>query len=136
MIGYICLCTKFNPMSLTVTQAKGYSIVKVEANKLGGVLSPELKDKFVELNQLCVKSMILDLGNAQYCDSSGLSAILVGNRLCKDAGGAFVICEINDMINKLIQISQLDSILTIIPTQQEAMDFLIMDNIEKGLDIE
>ena len=48
-------------MSLTVTQAKGYSIVKVEANKLGGVLSPELKDKFVELNQLGVKSMILDL---------------------------------------------------------------------------
>tara|TARA_B100000902_G_C26502326_1_gene524552 strand:- start:4 stop:375 length:372 start_codon:yes stop_codon:yes gene_type:complete len=123
-------------MILTVTQTKGYSIVKVEANKLGGVLSPELKDKFVELNQLGVKSMIFNLGNVQYCDSSGLSAILVGNRLCKDAGGAFVICEINDIINKLIQISQLDSILTIISTQQEAMDFLIMDNIEKGLDNE
>ena len=35
---------------------------------------------------------------------------------------------------KLISISQLDSILNITPTAQEAIDFIFMDEIEKDLD--
>ena len=46
-----------------------------------------------------------------YCDSSGLSAILLGNRLCKDAGGKFIIASLKPNVQKLIEISQLNSVL-------------------------
>ena len=74
--------------------------------------------------------------NARYCDSSGLSAILVGNRLCKNSNGTFVICHLNDMVSKLIQISQLESILNITPTQKEAVDFVMMEEVGRELDNE
>ena len=66
------------------------------------------------------KNIILDLEKCQYCDSSGLSAILVANRLCKNAGGTFVLCGLNEAVERLITISQLDTVLSITATVEEA----------------
>ena len=35
--------------------------------------------------------MVVDLSATKYCDSSGLSSILVANRLCKNVEGTFVL---------------------------------------------
>jgi anti-anti-sigma factor len=53
-----------------------------------------------------------------------LSAILVANRLCKNSGGNFVLCNINETVKKLISISQLDSILNIVDSISEAKEFI------------
>ena len=121
-------------MNFSIESFEKYTLVKVEAEKVGGIISPELKAKFVELNSQGVRNIVFDMGNARYCDSSGLSAILVGNRLCKNSNGTFVICHLNEMVSKLIQISQLESILNITPTQQEAIDFVMMEEVGRELD--
>jgi anti-sigma B factor antagonist len=66
------------------------------------------------------KNVIMDLSNCKYCDSSGLSAILVANRLSKNANGVFVLTGLNDAVERLITISQLDTVLNITPTVQDA----------------
>ncbi|GAB4382105.1 MAG: hypothetical protein Kow0075_13910 [Salibacteraceae bacterium] len=121
-------------MNFKVDAKDKYTIVTVLAEKLGGVISPELKAKFVELNSQGTRNIILNMANARYCDSSGLSAILVGNRLCKNSNGTFVICEITDMVKKLIAISQLDSVLNITPTEKEAIDFLMIEEVGRELE--
>lgn len=123
-------------MNFTVEKRDKYTIIKVEAEKLGGLISPELKAKFVEVNGLGERNMILNMNNAKYCDSSGLSAILVGNRLCKNSNGSFVMCGLSDMVLKLVNISQLGSILNITPTEQEAVDFLIMEEVSREVENE
>lgn len=123
-------------MNFSVEVLDKYTIVTIEAEKLGGVISPELKAKFVELNAQGSRSMILNLSKARYCDSSGLSAILVGNRLCKNSHGVFVLCGLTEMVTKLVGISQLDSVLNITPTLQEAKDFLIMEEVSRELEKE
>lgn len=123
-------------MNFSIETFEKYTLVKVEAEKVGGIISPELKAKFVELNAQNVRNIVFNMHNARYCDSSGLSAILVGNRLCKNSNGTFVICHLNDMVSKLIQISQLESILNITPTQQEAIDFVMMEEVGRELDNE
>ena len=79
------------------------------------------------------KNIIIDLEDTRYCDSSGLTAILVANRLCKNAGGSFILCSLQRSVSKLISISQLDTILSITPTLQEAVDLVAMETIEKDL---
>ncbi|MDP4662573.1 MAG: STAS domain-containing protein [Salibacteraceae bacterium] len=123
-------------MNFTVEKRDKYSIIKVETEKLGGLISPELKAKFVEVNGLGERNIILNMNNARYCDSSGLSAILVGNRLCKNSNGSFVMCGLSDMVQKLVNISQLGSILNITPTEQEAIDFLLMEEVGRELENE
>jgi anti-sigma B factor antagonist len=38
------------------------------------------------------------------------------------------------MVSKLIDISRLQSILTLIPTVSEAVDYVMMDELERGLE--
>jgi len=66
------------------------------------------------------KNIVLDLSNCRYCDSSGLSAILVANRLCKNANGTFVLSGLQTAVERLITISQLDTVLNITNSIGEA----------------
>jgi anti-anti-sigma factor len=59
-------------------------IVKLNEEKLLSNLALQLKSELVILNNEGFRNIVLDLADVQYVDSSGLSALLVGNRLCKE----------------------------------------------------
>ena len=80
--------------------------------------------------------MIIVRTSTRYCDSSGLSALLVANRLCKSVNGSLVVCGLQEPVQKLVQISQLESVLSITPTPAEAVDLLYMEEIEKDVNKE
>jgi anti-sigma B factor antagonist len=109
-------------MSFQIEKTDKYTIIKIEAEKLDSNLAPALKSELVVLNTDGVKSIIIDLTCTRYCDSSGLSAILVANRLCKNSNGLFVLTGLQEPVKKLISISQLDTILNITATLTEAID--------------
>ena len=120
-------------MKFTVEKKDKYTLFTLHEAKLNSLISSELKAEFVNLNQQMQNNVIVDLSETQYCDSSGLSAILVGYRLSRNAGGAFVLAGLQDHVKKLISISQLDNMLVITPTVSEAADFIFMDEVEKHL---
>ena len=70
------------------------------------------------------KNIILDLSKCNYCDSSGLRSVLVGNRLCEDAIGTFILCGLQPDVENLVKISMLDSILIITNSFEEAKELL------------
>jgi len=111
-------------MALILEKHKNCVVIKIQFEKLDAIISPDLKAQLVTVNAEGAKNIILDLSEARYCDSSGLSAILVGNRLCKNAGGKLIITGIKEPIKKLIIISQLDSILNSTPSVEDAMKLL------------
>ena len=100
-------------MSFTKTDQNNYSIVTSNVEKLDASNAPELKSELVLINKNSINNIIIDLSKSKYCDSSGLSAILIGNRLCKDSSGTLVICGLQANVAKLIQISQLDKVFNI-----------------------
>jgi len=51
----------------------------------------------------------------------------------QEEGGIFVLASLSDHTTKLIKISQLDSVLNIVPTVEEAVDAVFMHEIEKDL---
>jgi anti-anti-sigma factor len=108
-------------MYFDIDKKDNYAIVRVNTEKLDSAVSPVLKSELVVLNTEGFKNIVLDLTHSRYCDSSGLSSILVGNRLCKNSGGKFVLCGLNDTVKKLITISQLDSILNISTNVEEGL---------------
>jgi len=107
-------------MESRITKKNSYTIVEVLSNKFDAQVAPTLKAELTEIAGANEKNIILDLSNCRYCDSSGLSAILVGNRLCKNAGGKFVLCGLQQVVERLIAISQLNSILVIAPDLEQA----------------
>ncbi len=123
-------------MNFTIEEKDKYTLVTSNVEKLDTTCAPELKSELVYLNKTGVKNMIIDLSKTRYCDSSGLSALLVANRLCKSVDGMFVLAGMQEPVLKLVQISQLESVLTISPTLSEGVDLLYMQVIEKDIDKE
>lgn len=118
-------------MKFTTDKKEKFTIVSLEEGKLNTLSAPELKSEFVLINTDGQKYIILDLSKVDFVDSSGLSAILTANRLCKNSNGSLVLAGLQDNVQKLINISQLDDILNIVPTLSEAIDFVHIDEIEK-----
>lgn len=123
-------------MKYTIDKQERYSVLTLEEDNLNSLIAPELKSEFVFLRNEGVKNLIFDLSDVKYVDSSGLSAILTANRIWKDYG-SFILTGVNhDAVKKLIEISRLETILTIIPTLQESIEYAIMEEIERDLEAE
>jgi len=120
-------------MNLNINQQEHYTIVKLSEEKLDTLISPELKSQFVFLHNEGVHNLILDMSSVKFVDSSGLSAILTANRLWSEKGEFILAAVEHENVQKLIQISRLETVLTIIPTTQEAIDYVIMSAIEEEL---
>lgn len=120
-------------MKYTIDKQEKYSMLRLHEEKMDSSVAPGLKSELITLHAEGVKNIILDLSEVKYTDSSGLSALLVGNRVVQEDGGIFVLACLSDHTTKLIKISQLDSVLNIMSTVEEAIDTVFMHEIEKDL---
>ena len=108
-------------MDFKIEKKDNYTLIQVLDEKLDTHIAPNLKSELVLISGNGEKNIILNLINSRYCDSSGLSAILVANRLCKNAKGTFVLTGLNEAVERLITISQLDTVLNIVGSVDEAV---------------
>lgn len=108
-------------MDFKVSQENNTAIIQTNVERLNASNAAGLKAELVLLNKNSVNNIVIDMTKTKYCDSSGLSAILVANRLCKDTNGKFALCGLQENVQKLIQIAQLDRVLTIAANKEEAL---------------
>ncbi len=121
-------------MNFIVDKEEKHALVTSKVEKLDSQTAPDLKSELVLLTKTeGYRNIAVDLSSARYCDSSGLSALLTGNRLCKEAEGVFVLAGVQPSVQKLISISQLTSVLNIVPTANEAVDLIMMEEIDREL---
>ena len=120
-------------MKFAVDKHEKYILIKLNEGKLNSLVTPQLKSELILINTEGQRNIILDLSQVKFADSSGLSALLVGHRLCKSAEGSFILTGLNDAVARLITISQLDNVLSVVPTTEEAIDLIFMEEIEKEL---
>lgn len=123
-------------MKYSIDKQDKYAVFSLEEDNLNSLLAPKLKSEFVILANEGVENLIFDLSDVKFVDSSGLSAILTADRLWKSIG-TFILTGIeHPSVKKLIEISRLDSVLTIIPTVSESVDYIFMEEIERELNAE
>lgn len=120
-------------MKFTVDKHEKYVLIKLNESKLNSLISPQLKSELILMNTDGQRNIILDLSMVKFADSSGLSSLLVGHRICKNAEGVFILTGLSDSVARLISISQLESVLSIVTTTEEAIDLVFMEEIEKEL---
>lgn len=122
-------------MKFKIDKEERYTILSLEEENLNTLLAPELKSQFVIMHNEGVKNLILDLSSVKFVDSSGLSAILTANRLW-NSEGTFVLTGVeHGSVKKLMEISRVNTVLTILPTLTESIDYVLMEEIERELNL-
>ncbi len=112
-------------MDFDISKIADYTLIKVLNDRLDTSNAPDLKSELVVINTNGEKNIVLDVSACNYCDSSGLSAILVANRLCEDAIGTFILTGLQRDVEQIIRISMLHTVLIITRTIDEAVNLLI-----------
>jgi len=80
-----------------------YYILTPKDEKIDSVVAPTLKADLITYEVEGAKNIILDLKNVKFMDSSGLSAMLVGNRTFQEKQASFIICNVNKHIEKILK---------------------------------
>ena len=121
-------------MKYEVDKQEGYTVMSLKDTNVNSLVAPGLKSEFVVLSNEGIQNLIIDLSDVEYIDSSGLSAILTANRVFKANGGTLVVTGATQpAVKKLIEISRLDTVINIVPTVEESVDFVHMDAVEREL---
>src|SRR5512133_2085347 len=116
-------------MDFEIQKFTDYTLVRVLSEKLDTNNAPALKAELIAVNAKGEKNLVLDVSECEYCDSSGLSAILVANRLCEDSVGTFILTGLQRDFEHIITLSMLHTVLIITRTIEEAS--LVMGEKEK-----
>src|SRR3978361_227121 len=98
-------------MKFNVDKHEKYILIKLNESKLNSSITPQLKSELIMINTEGQRNIILDLSVVKFADSSGLSSLLVGHRLCKNASGVFILTGLNEAVARLITISQFDRVI-------------------------
>jgi anti-anti-sigma factor len=121
-------------MKFSIDKHEKYVVLGLDEAKFTNENTPKLKSEFILLNAEGFRNIVLDLSSIKECDDSqDLSSLLVGDRLCKKANGIFIVTGVNEVVARILKMSNLDQSLTIVAKLDEATDLIFMEEIEKEL---
>ena len=100
-------------MKFDVTHNSSSTTLKLKEKKLDSSIAPELKGEFLLICTPKVETLVVDLAEVEFCDSSGLSALLIAERKMKEHGGKVRLLHVHKKVTGLLKISMLDRLFDI-----------------------
>lgn len=100
-------------MKFDVTKNGTSAVLTLKERKLDVSVSPELKGEFILLCRPQLKTLVVDLSDVEFCDSSGLSALLIADRQMRQHDGEVRLVGVHKKVLSLLKISQLDKVFQI-----------------------
>ncbi|MET7683394.1 STAS domain-containing protein [Streptomyces sp. NPDC005423] len=101
-----------SPLKITVRSAATGPVVEV-AGELDYTSAPELRDLLTTLALPPGGRLVLDLGGMDFCDSSGLTALIVARNLAQAAGADLVLAAVPAHTLRVLRTVGLDQVFLI-----------------------
>lgn len=120
-------------MKFTIDKHEKYVVIQPHVEILDGDSAPKIKAEFLLRNSGGQRNIILDLSQVKEADSYGLRTGLLAHRLCKAAGGIFILACVNQQIKSLISVCNLNGTLRLAHNTAEAEDLIFSQELEKDL---
>ena len=109
-------------MNFEIKKVDDIIIFKLNENRLDTNISGLVKGEFTMLLKVeGAQKFIIDLSQVESCDSSGLSSILVANRILNSSGGEMRLAAPSEKVYSLIKITQLERVLRVCNSVEEAI---------------
>lgn len=108
--------------ALTVTaRTDGTWVVLEVAGELDFQTAPQVRTAVQALSLSPDRGLVLDLGGLTFCDSSGITAMVVARAFAREAGAAIALAALPDRVARTFAIVGLAQVFTVHPTAAEAI---------------
>lgn len=98
----------------------GRAVVRI-AGRLDFLSAGEARQRFVEAVANGQRALVVDLGDVQFIDSSGLGALIGGLKAARQAGGDLRIARAGEQARMVLSLTSLDRVFRLYDTVDEAL---------------
>jgi len=108
-------------MQMTASEVGDALIVTVDDRRIDAAVAVRFKDKMLELTEHSANRVILDLGNVEFLDSSGLGAV-VGSMKQLGRQRKLDLVALTPTVEKVFRITRMDRVFQIFPSTDAALE--------------
>ena len=120
-------------MNFTVKHIEQVAIITANILKLDGSVSEEFRNTFVIINDEGGRNMVLDLAKTEFLNEIGMNDLASVRNLCHNTKGTFVLSCVTPKVITLINLLASEDDFIIVPTVDEAVDLIYMEEQEREL---
>ncbi len=110
-------------MKLSSTTDGGHRIVTVNEARIDAAVALAFKDQMRSQTEDGPDTVVLDLQQVQFVDSSGLGAI-VASMKAMGQGRTLALAGLNPTVDKVFRLTRMDSVFRMYPTLEDALNQL------------
>jgi anti-sigma B factor antagonist len=100
-------------MSGDSRNASNQETVILVAGELDFHSAPELRQAILTALNEGASRLVLDLGEMEFIDSSGLSVIIAAFKRCRERGGELILRSVTERTRRVLEVSGLNKVFSI-----------------------
>ncbi|PRI10365.1 STAS domain-containing protein [Leucobacter massiliensis] len=108
-------------MNLDSTDHGDFTVISIDG-RLTASGAPLLRNAVSDLIDAGTTRIVVDLGQAEFVDSSGLGALIGSLKRARIAGGDLRIAAVPEAVHAVLRLTNLDQVLSLHPTPETAFD--------------
>ena len=120
-------------MQVKIDTREKFTVITPDTDVLSDNLTAELSSVIVQYLQNNPKNVVLNLKNVNTVDTLAAERLVKLQQQFYESSASFVICEIQNNLEKKLEELELLDLMNITPTESEAWDIVQMEEIEREL---
>jgi len=120
-------------MQVKIDTREKFTVITPDTDVLSDNLTADLSSVIVQYLQNNPKNVVLNLKNVSAVDASAVERLVTLQQQFYESSASFVICEIENNLEKKLDELGLLELMNVTPTESEAWDIVQMEEIEREL---
>jgi anti-sigma B factor antagonist len=108
-------------VNISTNEAGGVTVVHFEGN-LDTNTAPEAQEHLDDLASQGVEKILVDFESLDYISSAGLRVLLATAKKLRGSGGNLRLCNLNETVAEVFEISGFSTIFAVFPSEAEALE--------------
>jgi anti-sigma B factor antagonist len=123
------------PLEVHRREIEGITVLDLRGRLIAGTETTDLRNEFEQLIQQGKRNVVLDLGEVDFIDSTGLGTLLVGHSKFQAAGGVLKLAHLSKRSAELLILTKLSTIFPLFENERAAINSFFPDREQKHFDI-
>ena len=107
-------------MEMISKQISGTNVLQL-IGRFDAYAAPVVEEFFQTMNTAHSQCVIVNLSQVDFIDSTGLATLVIGMKRCLQQQGKLVLCNIRQPVRTIFELTRLDTVFTIVSTQEDAI---------------
>jgi len=120
-------------MEVKTDTKEKFHVIRVETADLPANLAAELKTYLEEPLKDTIKNVVLNLHNVKTIAEETAEVLVRTQQKYYEQNASFVVCELNNEVEKFLDEKELLEMMNVTPTESEAYDIVQMEEVEREL---